>query len=74
MTGPNDVAAFIARWQSVGGLSDVLAASPIALDAEMIATRFTARGPWKKRLPQLLQMLVAVGRADEQDGAYRARR
>jgi hypothetical protein len=58
----------------VRAVAEVLAASPIALDAEMIATRFTARGPWKKRLPQLLQMLVAVGRADEQDGAYRARR
>lgn len=25
--------------------------------------RFTGRGPWKKRLPQILQTLEAVGRA-----------
>jgi hypothetical protein len=60
--------------EQVRAVADVLAASPIALDADAIAARFTARGAWKKRLPQLLQMLVAVGRADEQDGAYRARR
>jgi hypothetical protein len=37
------------------------AAKPLALDD--IAARFTSKGPWKKRLPQLLDMLVALGRA-----------
>src|SRR6185312_47227 len=50
-----------------------LAAGPVALDADALATRFTARGPWKKRLPQLLDMLVALGRAREQDGRYSSR-
>jgi hypothetical protein len=44
------------------------AASPVALDADVLATRFSARGPWKKRLPQLLDMLAVLGRAREQDG------
>ncbi|EIL95029.1 MULTISPECIES: class I SAM-dependent DNA methyltransferase [Rhodanobacter] len=54
----------------VRAVADALAASPVALDADALATRFTARGPWKKRLPQLLDMLVALGRAREQDGRY----
>ncbi|MBQ4853987.1 class I SAM-dependent DNA methyltransferase [Rhodanobacter sp. B2A1Ga4] len=54
----------------VRAVADALAASPIALDADALATRFSARGPWKKRLPQLLDMLVALGRAREQDGRY----
>jgi len=37
-----------------------------------IAARFTARGPWKSRLPQLLAMRVALGRVREADGAYSA--
>ena len=28
----------------------------------------TARGPWKKRLPQLVEMLVALGRAEIREG------
>jgi hypothetical protein len=54
----------------VRAVADALAASPVALDADALSTRFTARGPWKKRLPQLLDMLVALGRAREQDGRY----
>ena len=42
--------------------------SPLSLDD--IGNRFTARGPWKKRLPQLLDMLVALGRAAEQGERY----
>ncbi|MGB6262539.1 MAG: DNA methyltransferase [Rhodanobacter sp.] len=57
----------------VRAVADALAASPVALDADALATRFTARGPWKKRLPQLLDMLVALGRAREQDGRYSSR-
>lgn len=54
----------------VRAVADVLAASPVALSPDEIAARFTGRGPWKKRLPQLLDMLVAVGRAVEKDGRY----
>ncbi|GAB2612969.1 class I SAM-dependent DNA methyltransferase [Novilysobacter erysipheiresistens] len=54
----------------VRAVADVIAASPVPLSVDEIAARFTARGPWKKRLPKLLEMLVALGRAQEQDGAY----
>jgi hypothetical protein len=54
----------------VRAVADALAASPVPLDVDALATRFSARGPWKKRLPQLLDMLVALGRAREQDGRY----
>ena len=51
-------------------VADTLAASPIPLNVDELATRFSARGPWKKRLPQLLEMLVTLGRAQESNGRY----
>ncbi len=54
----------------VRAVADLLAASPAPLSLDEIGQRFTARGPWKKRLPQLLEMLVALGRAEAQDGRY----
>ena len=56
--------------QQVRAVADVLAASPLALSADDIAARFTSKGPWKKRLPQLLEMLVTLGRAQESNGRY----
>ncbi len=47
----------------VRAVAEVLAASAVPLSTDDIASRFTARGPWKKRLPQLLEMLEAMGRA-----------
>lgn len=49
----------------VRAVADVLVASPVPLLVDEIATRFTGRGPWRKRLPQLLEMLVALGTAQE---------
>ena len=57
----------------VRAVAELLAASPMPLSLDDIGRRFTARGPWKKRLPQLLQMLTALGRASEDGGRYRAR-
>lgn len=57
----------------VRAVADILAASSIALAPEDVAARFTARGAWKKRIDPLLRMLVALGRATEKDGQYRAR-
>ncbi|MCW0202539.1 hypothetical protein [Rhodanobacter thiooxydans] len=51
-------------------MADALTVSPVALDTDALASRVTARGPWRKRLPQLLGMLVALGRAREQGGRY----
>jgi hypothetical protein len=54
----------------VRAVADSLAASTTPLSLDELAARFTARGAWKKRLPQLLDMLVAVGRVNEHDGRY----
>ncbi|MBP6676791.1 MAG: hypothetical protein KA185_16020 [Vitreoscilla sp.] len=44
-------------------VADALSAAPAALDEAALAERFSGRGPWKKRLPQILQTLQALGRA-----------
>jgi hypothetical protein len=54
----------------VRAVAGVLAASAAPLSADDIATHFTARGAWKKRLPPLLDMLAALGRAREHAGKY----
>jgi hypothetical protein len=43
------------------------------LTVDELAARFTGRGPWKKRLPQVLETLEAVGRLRRTEaGAYLA--
>ena len=44
-------------------VADTLAATSRALSESALADRFTGRCPWKKRLPQILQTLEALGRA-----------
>jgi len=44
-------------------VADTLAASSGALTEAAVADRFSGRGPWKKRLPQILHTLEALGRA-----------
>ena len=47
----------------VRAVAELLVANRGAMTLDEIAARFSSRGPWKKRLPALLDMLVAVGRA-----------
>ena len=54
--------------EQVRTVADLLASSPVPLSLDEIGNRFTARGPWKKRLPQLVEMLVALGRAEIREG------
>ena len=56
----------------VRAVADALAASPIPQSIDEVATRFSASGAWKKRLPQLLERLVILGRAKESGGNYSA--
>lgn len=49
-------------------VADALSPQPQSL--EQIAVRFSGKGPWKKRLPGLLQMLVALGRAREEGSGF----
>lgn len=52
-------------------VADLLADSPVALTLEQIADRYTSRGPWKKRLPDLLATLEALARARCEGGVWR---
>lgn len=66
MPWPKDVV------EQVRAIVALLATNPGPLGVDQIAARFTARGPWKRRLPHLLNMLVAMGRASATDEGYRA--
>ncbi len=50
----------------------LLATATAPLTEEAIAARFTGRGPWKKRLPMILDMLVTVGRVRKTPEGFRA--
>jgi len=56
----------------VRAVADMLTASAAPLSVDDITARFKARGHWKKRVPALLDMLVALGRVQENEGRYRA--
>jgi len=51
------------------GVAD-LQTTAVPLSQDDIAARFSGRGPWKKRLPPLLEMLVALGRVCARAGSY----
>lgn len=58
--------------QQMREVADVLAATAGALAEADIADRFSGRGPWKRRLPQILQTLEALGRARREGERWRA--
>jgi hypothetical protein len=59
--------------EQVAAIAQTLADSPISLSEAEIAEHFTGKGLWKKRLPQLLETLVALGRARmSNDGRFGA--
>ena len=49
--------------EQVAAVARVLAASSAPLTLADLAARFTGKGPWKKRLPQIIDTLEALGRA-----------
>lgn len=53
--------------EQVAAIAQLLAESPLPLSEPEIASRFSGKGAWKKRLPQLLETLVALGRARQSD-------
>ncbi|MGH8191059.1 MAG: hypothetical protein ACREP2_06400, partial [Rhodanobacteraceae bacterium] len=74
---PPPVAGKRQAWPSeavdqVRAVTGILAASAAPLSADEIAAHFTARGAWKKRLPPMLEMMTALGRAREHAGRYSA--
>ena len=58
----------------VRAVADVLAAARGPLSIEQVAARFSGRGAWKVRLPQLLETLTAIGQAHVTDAGYLAAR
>ena len=52
--------------EQVAAVIRVLAASPLPLSTADLAARFTGKGAWKKRLPQIVDTLEALGRLRRQ--------
>jgi hypothetical protein len=50
----------------VAAVARLLAASPLPLTEAELAARFTGKGSWKKRLPQIVDTLEALGRVRRQ--------
>ena len=55
----------------VRAVADALTAAPGALDEAALAAGFTGRGAWKKRLPDILLTLEALGRARREGERWR---
>ena len=49
-------------------VAQALAAARAPLSVESLSERFSGKGPWKKRLPQLVETLVSLGRARRVEG------
>jgi len=49
-------------------VAQALAEARVPLSEDAIAARFQGRGPWKKRLPQILDTLIAIGRVRPVEG------
>ena len=47
----------------MAAVARVLAEATTLLTQDDLAARFSGKGPWKKRLPEILAALVALGRA-----------
>lgn len=58
--------------EQVTAVAEVLAAAPGPLTEAQLAAHFKARGPWRRRLANILEMLVTLGRARHEDSHYRA--
>jgi hypothetical protein len=52
--------------EQVAAVARLLAASPLPLSEAELAARFTGKGSWKKRLPQIVDTLEALGRVRRQ--------
>ena len=51
-------------------VADALVAARCPLTHDELAARFSGKGAWKKRLPPLLETLVAVGRARDTGAGF----
>jgi hypothetical protein len=51
-------------------VAEAVSAASAPMDLEQLAAQFTGRGPWKKRLPDIVDSLAALGRvkSETRDG------
>jgi hypothetical protein len=59
--------------EQIKAVAAVLAEARGPQTEDSLAARFTGRGRWRERLPKILDILVALGRAHARDGSYVAR-
>jgi hypothetical protein len=58
--------------EQVKAVAETLASIPEPVTEAELAARFTARGPWRRRLANILEMLVTLGQARQEGPHYRA--
>ena len=56
--------------EQMRGVADVLTSTARPIGVDVIAAAFTGRGPWKRRIPQILDALAALGRARTVNGLW----
>ncbi len=56
--------------EQMRGVAGVLTANARPIAVEVIESTFTGRGPWKRRIPQILEALAALGRARVVNGLW----
>ena len=52
------------------GVAGVLTSTARPIAIEVIESAFTGHGPWKRRIPQILEALAALGRARIVNGLW----
>ena len=63
----------VCRWLAVcigSGLERTANTTNSSADSGRALAAFTGRGPWKRRLPQILEALAALGRARVVNGLW----
>ena len=73
--GPAAGAAAKRPWpntltEQMRAIADLLTSTGRPITLQTIEAQFTGRGPWKRRIPQILEALAALGRARGVDGAW----
>ncbi|HLE84491.1 MAG TPA: class I SAM-dependent DNA methyltransferase, partial [Thermoanaerobaculia bacterium] len=58
--------------EQVKAVAEALASTPEPVTEAELAARFTARSPWRRRLANILEMLVTLGQARQEGSRYRA--
>jgi hypothetical protein len=56
--------------EQMRGVANVLTSTARPIAVEAIESSFSGRGPWKRRIPQILEALAALGRARTVNGLW----